>query len=760
MGRLSALGLFLLLGACAGHSQGLACAKKDVSPDGTSSTPPEPPSAAVEADTAPPAKPEEKLTWVEAVRLERWADAARIIDALPDPDQKKADVRYVRARAAMMLDDHGRAVKLLDGLGKELPVLQVEIARDRAAAQLEAGPYDAAARYFAARADSDSLTKAASAFERAADLPKAWASANQSVRVASKSKRKNARELEAAARAVRARIAEKRGKTHLAVTDLRWIATMAPTSAWAAEADERLEKLAPKLRLTKSDRYERAMSFAREGKVEENSRELALLSSAPGQAISKGDLAHARAWALYMSRSDYQLAAELLEKAIELGTKFQIKDLFYAARARSRAHQDALAIEMYEKLAKKYPRSAFAEQARYLVARLHYIGGNWDKAVRAYEDYLARHKSKGRYVKPSRHSLAVSSLAGKKYKRAVRLFDELAAGADSRHAARMRHLRGVAKLGAGDQAGALADFNQVIRDRPLSYPALASAARLRAAGSPVPPLIEPGATVRAPKRLDVKLAPRVQLFVRVGLDADAEAEIRAHEATLKKSYGDRGNEALCEAYGKLSRAARRYRVGQRAVRWTALSKAPSNATRWTWDCLYPRPYESVVREMGKENRLEPELIYAIIRQESAFHPTAVSPAKAVGLMQLIPPTARTVAKELDVDYDPLLLRSPVYNIRFGSYYLRKVLDTFGGRVELGAAAYNAGPGAVSRWLESGEGLQADVWVARIPYEETRNYVSRVVGNHARYAFLSGGEKAVPVIELDLPKGLRAGPNAY
>lgn len=79
---------------------------------------------------------------------------------------------------------------------------------------------------------------------------------------------------------------------------------------------------------------------------------------------------------------------------------------------------------------------------------------------------------------------------------------------------------------------------------------------------------------------------------------------------------------------------------------------------------------------------------------------------------------------------------------------------------LAAAAYNAGPAAVSRWLETGETLPLDVFVARIPYEETRTYVSRVVGNLARYAYLSGGDGAVPRLELEIAKGLRAEPDAY
>jgi soluble lytic murein transglycosylase len=129
-------------------------------------------------------------------------------------------------------------------------------------------------------------------------------------------------------------------------------------------------------------------------------------------------------------------------------------------------------------------------------------------------------------------------------------------------------------------------------------------------------------------------------------------------------------------------------------------------------------------------------------------------------MQLIPPTARRVADELSVEYRPELLRSPAENIRLGAHYLNKVLAMFGGLVPLGAAAYNAGPSAASRWLETGESLPLDVFVARIPYAETRKYVMRVTGNLARYAYLYDGPEALPRLELGLPRGLRATRDAY
>lgn len=116
-------------------------------------------------------------------------------------------------------------------------------------------------------------------------------------------------------------------------------------------------------------------------------------------------------------------------------------------------------------------------------------------------------------------------------------------------------------------------------------------------------------------------------------------------------------------------------------------------------------YEALIVEHARANRLNPQLVRAVIQAESAFNPRAVSPVGAMGLMQLMPGTAR----ELGV-VDPF---DPEDNIRGGTKYLRSLLDRFDGEVELALAAYNAGPGAVERY----NGVP--------PYRETRNYVARI-----------------------------------
>lgn len=138
-----------------------------------------------------------------------------------------------------------------------------------------------------------------------------------------------------------------------------------------------------------------------------------------------------------------------------------------------------------------------------------------------------------------------------------------------------------------------------------------------------------------------------------------------------------------------------------------------------------------------------------MRQESGFDPDVVSPARAVGLMQIMPDTARPIADELALPRDDARLTSPPYAIRVGSRVLRKLLDQFHGSVPLAIAAYNGGAESVDRWSSRAPGMQLDTFVERIPFKETRDYVARVMGNLARYGYLAQGEAGVPGVDLEM-----------
>jgi soluble lytic murein transglycosylase len=131
-------------------------------------------------------------------------------------------------------------------------------------------------------------------------------------------------------------------------------------------------------------------------------------------------------------------------------------------------------------------------------------------------------------------------------------------------------------------------------------------------------------------------------------------------------------------------------------------------------------------------------VYAIAKQESHFQVDAVSGVGARGLMQLMPATAKETAQKLGVDYSQTRLTSdPAYNALLGSTYLAAQLKRFEGSLVLAAAAYNAGGGNANKWIATygdprTSNVDPVVWVELIPFQETRKYVQRVLGNYVVY----------------------------
>jgi len=152
-------------------------------------------------------------------------------------------------------------------------------------------------------------------------------------------------------------------------------------------------------------------------------------------------------------------------------------------------------------------------------------------------------------------------------------------------------------------------------------------------------------------------------------------------------------------------------------------------------CLYyPVAYWPLVSRMAREYGLDPFLILAVSRQESTFRPSLISRAGAVGVMQVMPATARwMVSKDAELPRDAASrLMEPEVSIRLGAAYLRQMLDRFNGNLVYAVAAYNGGPGNCSKWIKSFGQVAPETFIEAIPLEETRDYVKKVLGNLATY----------------------------
>ena len=150
--------------------------------------------------------------------------------------------------------------------------------------------------------------------------------------------------------------------------------------------------------------------------------------------------------------------------------------------------------------------------------------------------------------------------------------------------------------------------------------------------------------------------------------------------------------------------------------------------------LYPRPYYSYVGKYSSRYGIPVNLIYGVMRQESRYNPVCYSSANAIGLMQIIPSTGYYIARQTGCyNFNPSMLYRKNINIGFGSYYLKTLLNRFNYRKYLAIASYNAGPGAVAYWRNSlMKNYAMPLFIELIPFNQTRNYVKKVLANYYVY----------------------------
>lgn len=291
---------------------------------------------------------------------------------------------------------------------------------------------------------------------------------------------------------------------------------------------------------------------------------------------------------------------------------------------------------------------------------------------------------------------------------------------DARQSARWRYWAARAAEKRNDSALARQLYASVLPDD--NYYSAMAAARL---AEPVRP---------HPRKLprDDTLLNEIQQFPAV---------VRAHELLLC-GLRLQANSEWQYGYDSLSEEARSQLI-HLAVSWGWYDQAVATASQrkvfFDYELLYPQPYDKEVKAGARLTKLQPELIYGVLRQESLYRADATSAAGARGLLQMVPETARRTARKWGKPRPSLDdLHNPAVNVPLGAAQLRTLVDRFAGQTAVALAGYNAGPNAARRWLPD-EAIDPDIWVENIPYNETRNYVQRVLWHSIVFAWLRSGE---------------------
>ena len=446
---------------------------------------------------------------------------------------------------------------------------------------------------------------------------------------------------------------------------------------------------------------------------------------------------------------------ESLRTLQALPAKFALQPqaLFYRAENYRRLEDDASFLQTVRQMEQRYPSSSWLERAWFSLANSRLVKRDLDEADRFYRKMADRFSS-GRRVTRAHWRVAWRHYRRRNHRRALALFSEhLRRFPRSPHRPAALYWTARIREDSGDSAQARSIYQAITelfsnhyyahrsrerlaRRRPTKAdeasldPALSgildrfkrrNASRFSSPGAQVPDL--PG-----------RLSARVRTLGLIRMFEAAAGEL------LRTSPNTRG--AQLQAAMLLDRGGR-YRASTSHLQqlFPGFVYRPfASLPREIWRLLLPVEHAPLFAREARRHGLDPYLLVALVRQESAFDSRAVSVAEARGLMQLIPPTARRVARQLRLDrfsIDQLFL--PRLNIRLGSQYLADRLAQFEGDVDRAVASYNAGPDPVNLWLGEGGYREAAEFVENIPFTETRNYVKILHRNYHLYKRLYGDQ---------------------
>jgi soluble lytic murein transglycosylase len=493
-----------------------------------------------------------------------------------------------------------------------------------------------------------------------------------------------------------------------------------------------------------------------------------LLSAAPAAGPSEPFACRVRAAAgrgLRKERS-YQRAIEVLRPVAEAcgDPEVRVRALYVLASAASIAGDREEGVRLYRRLARDFPGHSFADDALFFAADLLARLGRPEEARDALAALVRDHPG-GDYRNEARFRLAWLARREGDGDAAMAQLLALEEGErdDAYEHARAAYWRARVLAARGEEGvtAARAIWADLVARYPADYYGLLARARLDGGAGPEPALPAPTLAPRAPSARDaiawdpgpLRDDPRFRagvLLLRLGLASDAADELGAIDPARLREAAVASPDAVLLVADLLDRAGdHRAAHGLLRTRARAAFRGPPDGDNLrAWRIAYPPAYRDDVRRWAAAAGIPADLVQALMREESALDPRALSPAGAVGLTQLMLPTAQEVATQLRLGrVSRARLTEPSLNIRLGSRYLATLVRRFEGSIPLALAAYNAGGGAVNRWREQRAGLEIDEFVEEIPVEETRGYVKRVLRSYAAYRLLYGApaEPAAPKV---------------
>jgi soluble lytic murein transglycosylase len=449
---------------------------------------------------------------------------------------------------------------------------------------------------------------------------------------------------------------------------------------------------------------------------------------------------------------------EVADKCAKSDADMRAWARYYAARAYGRIGQWDESVQQYEKLEAEAPAHSLADDASYRAALAELENAKQD-AARARLASIPERYPDGDMWPRALFRLGWVQLRDGNYDAAYERFEELVnRGGDEREegiTGRANYWRARTLFMMGRRIDAVDAYEEIVKRWPLRYYAQQALWRL---GEIVPErakaIVQEMRASGEPTRMvfawrdefdDAAFDRMVELLIvnevtyassemttlhMVGNDVDPEMAVVG--AVLLQHAG---------AQTKLSRVIRAHFEDFEGL-------LPKGEGKLIWEATYPQAFSPLIEDVADGEGIPASFVRAIAREESSFDPEAVSWAKAYGLVQLIMPTAKRFANEIGVKATPRTLKKPEVNLKIGARYMAWLWDRLGENPALVPSAYNAGEGAVRRWLEEDSARPLDVFIEEIPYDETRRYTRRVLQTYGVYQWLA--DEQLPELRAKLP----------
>ncbi len=511
------------------------------------------------------------------------------------------------------------------------------------------------------------------------------------------------------------------GDKERAANELRRIWLRYPDSPLSAQAESNLQRLkSDKVRVppyTTEEIFNRGVVLYDLQKYRQALETFTSLSAESLPEKFKTRLALKIGQTLFRSRHYKDAEQALVKLTTHNDAEIACEAAYWLARTYDRTGNERQAVALYSRVAEAYPQSELADDALFHAAQIKKFRGEYGEAVAILEKLVSRYPSSV-LVSRAIWETAWNRYLTKDFKGAADSLARLVENPPYREQALYWLARAKDASGEKDQANTI--FARLMEEYPYGFYSMRyqNKAGIKNGQFPVPGS-EAVSSFPVPSGYD-----RAKALITFGLIDEAGMELTACK---KKAYGRSRLLELARLYWEIQD----YRSAM-----GLFIKVDRNSS-YTWNFSYPKAFSEHVSHYADSYKVPQSLAYSIIRAESNFFPSALSPAGAVGLMQVMPTTAKLLHKDKSGKIDASQLTHPELNINLGMKHVKDLFKRYDGNLIFTIAAYNSGSTPVDRWRKSFPALQDDEFIENIPYPETREYVKNVLTSMEIYRSLYG-----------------------